>query len=400
MPPKTLLKQCGGKLRVLALTAIRSEYDLLYPLLKALHEDPAFDVGVIVAGAHLTKLHRHSVRLIEADGFHIAARIRNLRLGEQANTTAGRVQAAGRLLSELASVLQREKPDLLIYLGDREEPLIAAVAANYLGIPAVHIAGGDNAHPVGGDVDEEARHATTKLSHVHMTMAVAHERRVLRLGEEAWRVQTVGNPGLDRLRCEPPIELDRLCRTVGPAAAEDYLILIYHAVSSGLREAPKEFALCLRQCLDTGLEVFVGAPNSDPGYADLLRVTQRFSRNLRVHPYDNLPRAEFVALLKGAKAIVGNSSLGLLEASFIGVPCVNVGQRQRGRLAGVNVQFVDADAAALQHALNKALFDNNYRARVRRAKSPYGDGYMVERALKFLKNLPPREQLLDKKITY
>lgn len=400
MPPKTLLRQCGGRLRVLALTAIRSEYDLLYPLLKALQADPAFDVGVIAAGAHLTKLHRYSVRLIEADGLPIVARIRNLRLGDQANTTTGRVQAAARLLAELAKVLQREKPDLLLYLGDREEPLMAAVAANYLGIPAVHIAGGDNAHPAGGDVDEEARHATTKLSHVHMTMAVAHERRVLRLGEESWRVRTVGNPGLDRLRCEPPIGLDRLCRAAGPAAAKDYLILIYHAVSSGLSEAAQEFALCLRQCLATGLEVFVGAPNSDPGYADLLRVVQRFSRNPRVHPYDNLPRAEFVALLKGAQAVVGNSSLGLLEASFVGVPCVNVGQRQRGRLAGINVQFVDADADPLQRALHKALFDNKYRARVRRATSPYGDGFMVARAVKFLKDLPPREQLLAKSITY
>jgi GDP/UDP-N,N'-diacetylbacillosamine 2-epimerase (hydrolysing) len=400
MPPRTLLRQCHGRLRVLALTAIRSEYDLLHPLLKAMHEDPVFDVGVIAAGAHLTKLHRHSVRLVEADGFRIAARIRNLRLDRGANTTAGRVQSAARLLTGLSEVLTRENPDLLIYLGDREEPLMAAVAANYLGIPAVHIAGGDNAHPAGGDVDEEARHATTKLSHLHLTMAPAHTRRILRLGEEPWRVRTVGNPGLDRLRLEPDVGVAELCRAAGGAAAADYLILIYHAVSSGLRTAPRELELCLRQCLDTGLEVFVGSPNSDPGFEDLLRVVHRFSRNPQIHPYQNLPRSAFVRLLKGAKAVVGNSSMGLLEASFVGVPCVNVGQRQRGRLAGANVQFVDADPTVLRNALRKALTDRGYRARVRRAKSPYGDGFMVPRTLKILKSLPSRERLLAKAITY
>lgn len=384
----------------MALSAIRSEYDLLYPLLKGLQADSAFDVGVIAAGAHLSKLHRYSVRLIESDGFPIVERIQNFRMGEKGNTAAGRVLSGARLLSGLTAVLDRERPDLLMYLGDREEPLMAAVAANYLGIPSVHIAGGDNAHPVGGDVDEEARHATTKLSHLHLTMAKAHERRVLRLGEESWRVRTVGNPGLDRLRCEPPIGVEQLSKVVGSAAAKDYIIVIYHAVSSGLTKAPAEFALCLQQCIDTGLDVFVGAPNSDPGYADLMRITEQFSKHPRIHPYVNLPRSEFVALLKGAKAIVGNSSLGLLEASFIGVPCVNVGQRQRERLAGINVQFIDAEAVDLRQALQKSLFDHHYRAKVKRAKSPYGDGFMVERAIEFLKSLPPRESLLDKRITY
>lgn len=396
----TLLRECGGTIRVLALTAIRSEYDLLYPLLRGMEHDPAFEVSLVVAGAHLTSLHRQSVRLIEADGFRIAARIHNVGPTRRTNTPSGRVTAAAKLLSGLTPVLQRERPDLLVYLGDREEPLVAAVAANYLGIPGVHIAGGDNTHPAGGDVDEEARHATTKLSHLHLTMAEPHARRVRRLGEESWRVKTVGNPGLDRLRTETPLTLEALRGLAGAGVTRDYLILIYHAVSSQRREAPAELALCLRQCLATGLEIFVGGPNSDPGYADLLRVIDAFGRHPRVHPYRNLPRAAFATLLTGARAVVGNSSLGLLETAFVGVPCVNVGERQRGRLAGMNVQFVSADASPLRAALRKALFDRRYRARVRRARSPYGDGHMVERALTFLRRVPSKARLLAKRITY
>jgi GDP/UDP-N,N'-diacetylbacillosamine 2-epimerase (hydrolysing) len=397
---RNLLEQCDGQIRVLVLTAIRSEYDLLYPLARALDEDPAFEVAFIVAGAHLTRLHNHSIRLIKSDGFRVAAEIANFEMSDDGNTPYGRVRAAARLLEGLSEVLEKEKPDLLVYLGDREEPLMAAIAANYLGIPAIHIAGGDNAHPIGGDVDEEARHATTKLSHIHLTMAKEHETRVLMMGEESWRVRTVGNPGLDRLRCEPLLSLAEMEIVHGSFVRDAYLVLVYHAVSSGLADAPLELDLCIRESIATGIKVFIGAPNNDPGYASLLNVIKKYSNHPQIKLYSNLPRAEFAALLKRARAIVGNSSLGLLEASFIGVPAVNVGQRQRGRLAGVNVQFVDAEKEPLKQALSRALFDEEYRKCVLSADSIYGDGYMVGRAVSFIKALPSKEKLLDKRITY
>lgn len=395
-----LLNECNGKIKVLALTAIRSEYDLLYPLMKALDKDPVFNVGFIVAGAHLTALHNYSVNLIRADGFNVVAEIDNFKISPETNTTAGRVKSAAYLLDRLTDVLTTEHPDLFVYLGDREEPLMGAIACNYLGIPSLHIAGGDNAHPVGGDVDEEARHATTKLSHLHMTMAEEHSVRILNMGEEAWRVKTVGNPGLDRLRLEPVVDINSMESLLGSSVRKDYLVLIYHAVSSGLDNAAEEFEIIINECIDTGLELFVGAPNSDPGYADLLAVINKFAQHPQIHLYNNIPRAEFVTLLKKAKAIVGNSSLGLLEASFIGIPAINVGQRQRGRLAGVNVQFVDAKSLSIKNALQKALFDKNYLASLESALSPYGDGYMVERTVPFIKDLPTKEKLLDKRITY
>jgi len=396
----TLLSQCGNKIKVVALTAIRSEYDLLYPLLKNLNMDSKFDVSIIVAGAHLTELHNYSYKLIEADGFKIVGKIHNFKNTICDNKTVGRVQSAGFLLNRIAPILKESNPDLFIYLGDREEALIAAIAANYMGIPSIHIAGGDNAHPVGGDVDEEARHATTKLSHIHLTMAKAHEVRIKKMGEETWRIKTVGNPGLDRLRTEPSIDICKVYRKLGVKNCDQYVVLIYHAVSSGVSVAPSEFELCIHEALATGVHVFVGSPNSDPGYIDLIKVINKFSKHPKVHVYSNLPRSEFVALLKNAKAIIGNSSLGILEASFIGLPSVNVGQRQRGRIAGVNVQFVDANSIEVSLALNKALFDAKYRKKVRKAKSPYGDGNMVKRSIAFIKNLPEKGKLLDKIITY
>jgi len=397
---KKLLKQCKGKIRVAVLTAIRSEYDLLHPLIKALNDAKDFDVGVIVAGAHLTKLHNYSVKNIENDGFKIISKIKNFTMSNLGNTPRGRVESSGKLLQKISVELDKYAPDLFIFLGDREEALVAAMASLYLGIPSIHIAGGDNACPEGGDVDEEARHATTKLSHLHLTMAKAHENRLKKLGEERWRIKTVGNPGLDRIRNEPPIEINQILRKFSISKGSKYLILIYHAISSGVSVAPRELELCIKAGLKTNLDIFIGSPNSDPGYKDLLAVIEKYKSNPKIHVYNNFPRGDFISLLRNAELIIGNSSLGILEASFIGLPCINVGQRQVGRLAGNNVQFVKPKLSEISPALEKAIHDKRYIKSVKDSKSIYGDGFMVKKALEFIRDLPSKELILAKKITY
>jgi GDP/UDP-N,N'-diacetylbacillosamine 2-epimerase (hydrolysing) len=384
-------------MKVHALTGIRSEYDLLYPLLKALHEDAAFELGVIVSGAHLTSLHNHSVRLIEQDGFRIVARIENLSLQDSVKE---KVRGTGALISGLAECLAENRPDLLIVLGDREEPLAGAIAGTYSGIPVVHILGGDHTHPAGGDVDEEVRHAITKLSHLHLTMTESYSQRILRLGEEPWRVRTVGNPGIDRLRIEPEIDIDELSARIHPAIRKEYLVLIHHSLSSDISGAAREMDLCIDACLETGLEIFVGAPNSDPGFKDILDAIQRHASNPQLHVYRNLPRPEFTGLLRNARCLVGNSSLGFHEAPFLGLPAVNVGERQRGRLADANVQFVVADHDSVVKAVRRAAFDASYRSSIRKGPCLFGDGHMVERTVEILKHLPPAGELLAKNITY
>jgi GDP/UDP-N,N'-diacetylbacillosamine 2-epimerase (hydrolysing) len=400
MSPNTLLKECRGKIRVLVLTGIRSDYDLLSPLLRAIDKDRNFKLGVIVTGAHLTPLHKYSVRLVETDGFRIAARLKNIRSLSLSNTPAGRVGASAALLAGLPAVLKREKPDLMILVGDREEPLMGAIACGYMGIPVVHIAGGDHTHPEGGNIDEEVRHAISKLSHMHLPQAQDHARRLLRLGEEPWRVRAIGGPGLDRLRTEPVLSRVQLSRQAGKAALKDFIVLIHHPFSSNLGGAAREMELALKSCLATGLEVFVGSPNSDPEFADILAVLKRYAKHDRVNLYRNLSRPAFTALLRHARCLVGNSSLGLIEAPFLGLPCVNVGERQKGRLAGINIKFVPAKEQDILRAVRRAAFDEKYRAKVRRGRSPYGDGHMVERAMKILKALPPKRALLAKCMAY
>jgi len=392
-----LLAACNGRIKILVLTGIRSEYDLMYPLLSALHMDDVFDLGVIVAGAHPTPLHDYSIRHIRDDGFRIVDVIDNLLFSD---SCASKAKSAGLLLQGLSQTLARETPDLLLVLGDREESVAGALAGSYMSIPVVHLAGGDHTHPVGGNVDEEVRHATTKLSHVHLTMAEAHSERVKRLGEEPWRVHTVGSGGIDRLRNNPGMSREQLAEVVGDDIRDDYLLVIHHPLSSAIEQAGDEMCLVLEQCLATGLSVFVGAPNSDPGSQSIREVINRFEKQPGLHTYCNLPRDTFTAILRYTCCLVGNSSLGLHEAGYLGLPTVNVGERQKGRLSGGNVQFVPAESAAIQAALECALNDENYRQKMDCGSSSYGDGRMVERTVQILKNFPGRQQLLAKKLTY
>jgi len=392
-----LLNECGGRIKLLALTGIRSEYDLLYPLLSALQDDPAFELGVIAAGAHPTPLHDYSIRHIKDDGLPIVEVIENLLFSD---SFASKAKSSGQLLTALAQTLDREKPDLLITLGDREEVVIGGLAGSYMSIPVVHLAGGDHTHPKGGDVDEEVRHAATKLSHVHLTMAEDHSQRVIRLGEQPWRVFTVGSGGIDKLRTNPGLNRDELAAQLGDDVNGDYLLLIHHTVSSTADVAADEIRLVLEVCMESGLSVFVGSPNSDPGHQSIVEVINKFSKQPKVHTYCNLPRDTFTSLLRHARCLIGNSSLGLHEAPYIGLPTVNVGERQRGRAVGANVQFVDVDKADIEGALKKALHDQTYRDVVAAGPSPYGDGHMAERSVQILKDLPTRAKLLAKCLTY
>ncbi len=391
-----LLQACGGRIKILALTGIRSEYDLLFPLLKRLSLDAAFDLGVVVCGAHLTNLHNHSVRQIEADGFHIVERLETLL---HSSSRLGKVRSSGILLTALGQTLERERPDLLLLLGDREEVVVGSLAGLYLGIPVVHLAGGDSLH--GGCPDEWVRHAATKMSHLHLAMAEAHAQRLLRLGEEPWRVHVVGSGGVDRLRQEPEISREQLAERVGAGVHTAYGVFLFHPLMDAhCQEGGEQVALCLEGALRTGLHLFVGAPNSDPGYQEVARVIDLHGRRAEVTLYRHLPRSTFVALLRQARCLVGNSSLAFHEAPFLGLPAVNIGDRQQGRLAAHNIQSVPLDLQAIQQAVQRAAFDPLYRATVQPGDTVYGDGHMAERTVALLKNLPDKQTLLAKRMTY
>lgn len=382
--------------RVLGITGIRSEYDIMSSVFRAIADHPKLNINLAVTGAHLSDAYGRTVEDIRNDGFEIADEIESLINGDQASA---RVKGLGMQLQGLVQTVLRVKPDWLLVLGDREESMTTALVGAYMNIPVAHVAGGDR---VVGNVDDQVRHAVTKLAHIHFATNRDSADRILRLGEQAFRVFDVGNPGLDRLLQVPKLTLDELGRRLGFSIPHNspIVMLIQHVISTEIDDAYRQMRITLEAVADLGLPTILSYPNSDAGGQQIIRAIREFEHLHNIHVFKNIPRLEFVNLIRNASCLLGNSSAGILEAPLLKLPVVNVGNRQKGRLHAENVQFVAHDKEQIKVAITKACFDSEYRTFVNSCTNPYGDGRSSQRIADMLASIPIDADLLIKDITY
>jgi GDP/UDP-N,N'-diacetylbacillosamine 2-epimerase (hydrolysing) len=375
------------------LTGIRSEYDILAPVIEGVTARPELEAAVIVTGAHLTGLHGHSVKQIRADGHRIVGEVDALLASDG---LSGRVKGMALQLAGLTDIFARERPDFLVVMGDREEVMTGAIAAIYHRIPLVHIGGGDHADD--DNVDNLVRHAVSKMAHLHMVTTELSARRLRALGEEPWRIHVTGASGLDRLLAVPQIsrqELDDALSVDWNGAP--YVVLLFHPTITDFSEARNHIAAITSVLEESGLYVAAMAPNSDPGNQAISAEISAFAaRCPRVKVFSHLDRLKFVNLLRHATMMIGNSSAGILEAPSLGLPVVNVGIRQRGRECGDNVIFTDYDKSEIAAAINKATRDQAFRNTVAQRRTPYGDGHAGARIAAILASTEPGPKLLNK----
>jgi UDP-hydrolysing UDP-N-acetyl-D-glucosamine 2-epimerase len=383
--------------RIFFLTGARSEYDIVYPVIKAVSKRAGMQAEVIATAAHLSARHGMTVEHIRRDGFPIAGCIDSL-LPEE--TWEGRSRSFGRLVDGLTTLLSTNRPDILFVAGDREEPLAGAIVANLLRIPVAHVHGGDRC--IASDVDEVLRPAISKLAHLHFTATEGHRERLIRMGERPDLVWVSGAPGLDRLRDEPDVPADKLSETYSVDVDKPFFILIQHPSSTlNPEEGGREMIAVLDGILSLGYPVFCGYPNTDPGN-QLIRqaIDEARQDNPRLIVYDTLPREHFVSLYRRCSAIAGNSSSIVLETGFLKVPGILVGPRQNLREVGPNVLRVEATSQAVRDACLRALEDETFRQTVREAPSLYGDGHASERIAEVLATVELSPDLLLKTMTY
>jgi UDP-hydrolysing UDP-N-acetyl-D-glucosamine 2-epimerase len=375
--------------KVLAFTGIRSDYDLLSGVFRALHQDPQFEIGLIVSGAHLSPTYGMSVENIETDGIPIIARIESL---IDANTSTSRLKSASILLQGCLPSLEAYKPDLILYAGDREDVIVGALTGAYLRIPTVHFFGGD--HATDANVDNLVRHAASKLSTFHFVSHPQHAERLQHMGEMPERIRIVGNPALDRFVATPPISKEKNLEILGKPSWKNYALVIYHPILGEQNHAARHFEQVLSAIDAAGIPAFINYPNVDAGSREIIAAMDRWKENDNFVFFRNLPSVQFTNLMRHASLMVGNSSAGLLEAPIIPLAVVNVGSRQRGRLATNNVIFVDQNEAAIRQGISEAL-STEFQEQLKNIVSPYGQGDSVEKILSALRNLPA-QKLLNK----
>jgi UDP-hydrolysing UDP-N-acetyl-D-glucosamine 2-epimerase len=371
--------------RIAVVTGSRAEYGLLAGLMGLLAADPRVELQVVVTGMHLEPRFGDTVKAIERDGFAIAARVPILEDGDSELATACSV---GRAVIGLAEAFERLKPSMVVVLGDRTEILGAAQAAMLLRIPLAHIHGGEATE---GAVDDMVRHAITKMAQLHFVAADAYARRVIQMGEDPARVHMTGAPGLDALRTlrrKSRAELgDELGFDLGPGPL---LLVTYHPVTMDPTASVAGIEALLR-ALETfpQARIIITGVNSDAGRdAVAERIAAFAAGRVNVLVRDSLGQVNYLSAMAMAAAIVGNSSSGIIEAPALGVPTVNIGPRQGGRLRAASVIDCPEDQAAIAGAITRAL-DPAFRAGWPSPLSLYGEGDSAARIAAILAEAAP-----------
>lgn len=346
------------KRRICVVVTARPSYSRIRTALQAIERHPDLELQLVVAASALLERYGNAIQAIERDGFEPAARVYMVLEGENLVTSA---KSTGLGLVELATVFDNLAPDAVVTVADRYETLATAVAASYMNIPVVHVQGGE----VTGSIDEKVRHAVTKLSNLHLVSTKMARKRVIRLGEEPGSVVVTGCPSIDiaaEVAARPALDFDPFDRYGGVGSRTDlskgYLVVMQHPVTTEYEEARLQVDETLHAVRDFGLPVLWFWPNVDAGSDGTskgIRVFREQEKPDGFHFFRNMFPEDFLRLLCGATAIVGNSSVAIRECSFLGVPAVNIGSRQQGRERGRNVIDVDHERGAIADAIREHM---------------------------------------------
>jgi len=392
--------------RVIAVfTGNRAEYGLQYPILRAIDRHPDLDYLLLVSGAHLDSNFGSTLDEIRADGFHVDAEVK---IEMDAASLFATAQAIGSGILAISRVLNDLRPDMMVVYADRFEGLAAVIAATQMNIPTAHIEGGDLTE--GGALDDSVRHAMTKLAHLHFTTNRQATNRILAMGEELWRVHTVGFPAIDLISEERFASATEVVEKFGLDLSRPVVLFTQHSVSTEFDQAAGQLApslVAIERLVAEGVQAILTYPNNDAGGQAIIEQLKIFGatsrpgiqicRSLGRHLYHGvlaLTRDHSVRI-----ACVGNSSSGIKETPAFGCPTVNIGSRQESRLRGENVLDSDYDADNIYAAMRRCLYDEDFRVLCRRAENPYWLGDAGPKIAEVLATVPLDQRIIRKRMT-
>lgn len=366
-------------------TGTRAEYGLLYWLLKDLQADKTLQLQLLVSGMHLSPEFGCTYNQIEKDGFKIDEKIEILL---SSDSSVGIAKSMGLGVLGFADALERLKPDALVILGDRFEALAAAQTAMILRIPIIHLHGGEITE---GAYDDAIRHAITKLSYLHGTSTEDYRQRVIQLGEAPERVINVGAIGLDHLERSKMLTVDELADSLSFSFSSPYFLVTYHPVTLAEEDPVNSFQAIL-ESLDEfpNHQVIITYPNADDGGRRIIPMLEAYAshNSKRVLAIKSLGQQRYLSAVKHADAVIGNSSSGIIEVPSFDVPTVDIGMRQKGRLAARSVLHCDADKAAIRKAIDSAVL-RSYKINNEKILNPYGAGDASAKVINMIKSLKP-----------
>lgn len=383
------------KKKICVITGCRSDYGLLWPLLKIIKEEKDFRLQLIATGAHLSSEFGRTYKIIERDGFNINEKV-SLDLSD--DTNAGIIKSVGLGMPGFSDAFGRLKPDLVLVLGDRFEIFSAAAAAYLYRIPIAHLHGGELTE---GSLDDGLRHAITKLSTLHFCSTLEYRNRIIQMGEDPKRVFNVGAIGIDNIRSTKLLDKDSLEKELRFSFGQKTVLVTLYPSTAEADAVGFEFKELLA-ALDTfeGLRVVFTRPGADIGASVISRLIDEYVslRPGKAVAFINLGQLKYLSLINYVDAVVGNSSSGIIEVPSLFKPTVNIGNRQKGRLAAKSVINCKPLRGSISEALNRA-FSPGFKLVCKNVKNPYGNGRTAEKIHRILKNRL-KTQLNTSKVFY
>lgn len=360
------------KRKVCVVVTARPSYSRVKTALIALKNHPDIELQLVVAASALLDRYGSTINYIEEDGFTITERVYMVIEGATLTTSA---KTTGIGIMELSTTFDNLKPDVVCTIGDRYETMATAIAASYMNIPLVHIQGGE----VTGNIDEKVRHAITKLADLHLVSNEDAKQRLIKLGEYEDKIFVTGCPSIDLAKeVAEKSELDfDPCEKYGGVGPyintnEPYLVVMQHPVTTEFTEVKMQAEMLIKVISQLNIPTFWFWPNPDAGSdgtSNALRTFREENPTNKFRFFKNMEGKDFLKLLFHSKCLIGNSSVGIRECSFLGVPVVNIGTRQNRRVRGINVKDVDFDETKLLEVINLQLKSDNLKQ-----EEIYGNG--------------------------
>ncbi len=380
------------KKKVAIIAGSRGEWGYYRPVIQEISRRKDIDYGIIVSNMHVLDRFGSTMEEIKREGFKIEAVLHNTLDGYNRLTMA---KSLSIFMLQLPEMLHQMGADFLLVGGDRGEQLMAAIVGAHLYLPVGHIQSGE----VSGNIDGVSRHAITKFAHLHFAANKDAADRVRKMGEESFRIHTVGAPQLDDLINGKVTPRKELFKKLGLLEnGKPLIFVLQHPVTEEFEKAKTQMVETLEAVKQFDAQIVVILNNSDAG-ASLVAEAINEERTAAMKIFPSLPRQDYAGLMAAADVMIGNSSSGILEAPSFKLAAVNIGRREAGRLQGKNVINAPHERRAIAKAIQKAL-SPAFKKSLKNCVNPYGDGRSARRVVDIIVNTPPDEKLLVKKITY
>ena len=380
------------KRKIAVTTGTRAEYGLLRQILDEIKISKKLELLLIVTGSHFSKKHGMTVNEIKADGHKITAKVDMI---PKINSEFESTKIIGNAIISFSKIFKKLKPDMNLILGDRDEMLASAIAAYHMNIPNAHIHGGDKS----GGLDEYTRHAITKLSNIHFAATKKSAKRILQMGEKPEFIFHIGSPSIDEILKNKITKKTELEKKYKIKITGNEILLLQHPVTTELGETDIQIIETLNAVVKLKKRTIIIGSNLDPGndiiFKNLIKFADRYDF---IKFYPTLPRYDYLGFLKNCGVLVGNSSSGIIEASFFKKPVVNIGTRQQFRERGPNVINIKYfDQKSISNAIVKAL---KLKSNKLKYSSIYGKSNVSKKIIKHLERIKLNRELLQKQITY